>query len=475
VPEVLAVGRDNLRVTELTGEIRAATERLRGNEARIAELRDNNALVGLATVLSPGDVPSKPYKDRRIAFAGAGAAAGFGGVMTMFVVFGLARRRLRHSSDVENFLLPAVEAASPTGGPAFRPVVGVLPKLSRGKGGNGGRGGPTAAFAVHRLRTQIQTAPGAAARRVLAVTSPASGDGKTSLALSLALSHAAAGQRVLLIDLDFVGQGLTRWMGRPARRPLGRLLLDEGWLDRRQLDAALAEAGKSGRRLGETLIAAGTLPPIRIRAALERQGREGRALQDALAGADPASCASETAVAGLWTLVPAAEDAAAEQAGPVPELTPSSVRSLMERARAAFDIVIVDTGSLTGAVEAMAAAASADAAVVVIGRGSSERSAAVCLTQLEAMGVPVAAVVFNRARRGELSWVRGLPLMKLRRAPRPGETVDLGSVGPLPAAVVANPMPWGAVRPARKALPSKPSTNGSGSNGSMTSAPSAKA
>src|SRR6202041_3456826 len=48
--------------------------------------------------------------------------------------------------------------------------------------------------------------------QILAVTSAAPGDGKTSLTLALGLSYAACGTRTLLIDCDLVGAGLTSRM-----------------------------------------------------------------------------------------------------------------------------------------------------------------------------------------------------------------------------------------------------------------------
>jgi hypothetical protein len=55
--------------------------------------------------------------------------------------------------------------------------------------------------------------------------------------------------------------------------PLGRILLARGWLDEAQLDAALAEQGRTGQRLGQILIGMGAVSTFTLAAALaEQQG-----------------------------------------------------------------------------------------------------------------------------------------------------------------------------------------------------------
>jgi glycosyltransferase XagB len=60
---------------------------------------------------------------------------------------------------------------------------------------------------------------------------------------------------------------------RPSRPSLGKLLLEEGVLSRRDLRAALDERKRSGGRLGEILIASGTVPGPTVTRVLARQLR----------------------------------------------------------------------------------------------------------------------------------------------------------------------------------------------------------
>lgn len=71
------------------------------------------------------------------------------------------------------------------------------------------------AEAFRQLRTSLAYRPGDPLRRIL-VTSPTEGDGKTSVAVNLAVSLAQQRQRVLLVDCDLYGAKLHRIFREPA-------------------------------------------------------------------------------------------------------------------------------------------------------------------------------------------------------------------------------------------------------------------
>jgi Mrp family chromosome partitioning ATPase len=124
------------------------------------------------------------------------AAGGLGGgilPVAGFVVVGLTRRRCRFSDDLH---------CSTT-----MPLLGILPRLP--KGTNDPRLAGVAAHCIHNLRIRLQLLNHSQPHQVFMVTSGVSGEGKSSLALSLGLSLAAAGTRTLLIDADMIGRGLT--------------------------------------------------------------------------------------------------------------------------------------------------------------------------------------------------------------------------------------------------------------------------
>lgn len=88
----------------------------------------------------------------------------------------------------------------------------------------------------------LAPAPG----RVTVVTSAQPGDGKTTTAIGLGLTMAAAGRRVLLIDADMYERGMSRWFDLPAQSGLAELLQDE-----------VSFATASARRHNLTVVPAG--------------------------------------------------------------------------------------------------------------------------------------------------------------------------------------------------------------------------
>jgi len=84
------------------------------------------------------------------------------------------------------------------------PILGLAPQVGALKDGPriGDRLPPEFHEAMRNIRTRILLSPLAAASRSLAVTSTAPGEGKSTVASSLAASLAMAGRKVLLIDAD---------------------------------------------------------------------------------------------------------------------------------------------------------------------------------------------------------------------------------------------------------------------------------
>jgi len=80
------------------------------------------------------------------------------------------------------------------------------------------------AEAYRMTRTQLEMLCRTLGVRVLLVTSPTRGDGKTTTASNLAISLAAAGRRVLLVDADLRKPALHDLFGLPGSRGLARVL-----------------------------------------------------------------------------------------------------------------------------------------------------------------------------------------------------------------------------------------------------------
>ncbi|MGL4512440.1 MAG: GumC family protein [Lacipirellulaceae bacterium] len=147
--------------------------------------------VSVVEVAGESKRPSYPSRER---FLGAGIALG------SLLGFGLAFLR-----DLLDQRLKSIDEISSA---LQLPLVGLIPfngrVASRQDGGMLVAKQPRspAAEAVRSLRTSVYLGLAAQDSRVFVVTSPAPGDGKSTVASNLAISMAQVGQRVLLIDAD---------------------------------------------------------------------------------------------------------------------------------------------------------------------------------------------------------------------------------------------------------------------------------
>jgi capsular exopolysaccharide synthesis family protein len=168
----------------------------------------------------PGDsasLPSAPvFPDVQTAvIVGGVLGLGFG------IAFALTRtvsdRRIRLTDDVE--------------GRVGLPVVGTLPLAPGQKSDSrvfdtaAGKGvGFAVAEAMRSLRTNLQFMDVDNPPRVIVVTSPLPGDGKSTVACNLALTLAAAGSKVVLIDGDLRRSTVGKSMGLPEGAGLSDVL-----------------------------------------------------------------------------------------------------------------------------------------------------------------------------------------------------------------------------------------------------------
>lgn len=142
--------------------------------------------------------PLRPTGDKSKQFAAAGFMAGFGGTYAAFIAFGLAFPRLRTGDDVAASVSDVA-------------VLGMIPELDGDEEQK-----LIARECVHLLRTMIEASE-TAEFPMLTLTSPVSGVGKSTIAFMLAESFAASGRKVLLIDADLTGRGLTARFGLERR------------------------------------------------------------------------------------------------------------------------------------------------------------------------------------------------------------------------------------------------------------------
>ncbi len=283
-------------------------------------------------VVDTGSLPTEPSEDKRLQIGAVGGL--FGGMLGFGLValWGLSDGRLRWLDDPRN-------------SDVFRGdrILAALPDM---QGGGLLAGEDDAvAFQLHKLRLSLQRAM-RQDRRSFAITSPVSGDGKTSVTMALGLSLAASGTRTLLVDFDLVGKSLSRRFA--------------------------SKKGESG--------------PSAI----------DRGLGAILRGTPVADCFLDTDVKRLSVL--GCADAGSEDAR---RLSPKFARHVLREAMEHFEIVLVDTGPLLASLEANTIAAETDGSVLCISRGTDRKLVERSVELLTERSRSFEGVVVNRLDAGQ--------------------------------------------------------------------------
>jgi succinoglycan biosynthesis transport protein ExoP len=173
-----------------------------------------------ARVISAASVPEFPAAPRKRMIVAGGLAIGlFFGLLASFVIEYFRRDVIRSAADVE----------TATGLPVFS----VIPRSSCKH-----RLGPAAtmidapvshyADAIRNLQTRLRFASRATGDNTLVVTSTHSDEGKSTVALSLALAYARSGQRTILIEADLRQPTLQNVLKLPQKAGLFNYLTGEG-------------------------------------------------------------------------------------------------------------------------------------------------------------------------------------------------------------------------------------------------------
>lgn len=290
-----------------------------------SKLEESNSVGGKISVAQPATLARAPTSDPRIKMAGAGFV-GLGSVPVIIIlVLGYLSHRVNYSDDE---VLTGAQAG----------IVGMLPDL--GNSLEDQELASASAFAVHQIRSQLQIKNADEGACVYGVTSPAPGDGKTSLIIAMGLSFAESGSRTLLLDLDFIGRGLSVHFGH-SRAP------------------SLAD------RLGEK--------------------------------EEVAELIQETEFPGL-SILPAGYGDDLR----VSKLSPKSVQALLGPLKEQFDTILIDTGPILGSVEAAFVSPQADGVLLVVGRGQYKPLIKKAIDQIHAVDGTIAATIFNRASMHEI-------------------------------------------------------------------------
>lgn len=188
-----AEARAKVAVLEQRGEVLRTN--ISATEARIDALETEASASGRLSIVNPGDKPITASIDNRPKMTAVGLVLGMLFPLGCMILADMVRHRYRYAEDVAHDL---------QGRASF---VAVLPDLI-----GDSKLAAASARCVHALRVRLQPA-GPGLKRTYAVTSTADGDGKSTLALSLGLSFAAAGYKTLLIDGNIGANHLSEAVG----------------------------------------------------------------------------------------------------------------------------------------------------------------------------------------------------------------------------------------------------------------------
>ena len=259
------------------------------------------------------------------------------------------------------------------------PVLGAIPRFDGANGPPLLEDGTVVGEAYRMLRTSIQLLGVDRPIRTVLVTSPASGEGKTTTVANLAMVLTSVGQRVVVVDCDLRRPKLHEAFGRSNRTGFTSLLLDDG-----AHDDALQPVSEDGRLV---LVASGLSSP------------------------NPSELLASKRAAKVFF-------------------------DLQSR----FDMVLIDCPPVLAVTDATLLAAWVDATVLVAAAGVTSRkqlrSAIEVLRQVDA---PLKGTVLNRATidrapaypygpdRGEADRRPPAPLIPVPRSPRPAPAPGPGA------------------------------------------------
>jgi Mrp family chromosome partitioning ATPase/uncharacterized protein involved in exopolysaccharide biosynthesis len=350
--------------------------------SRINDLNTESQLNKRVDILSDGDVAWKPINgSQRMARAGIGGTLGFLIGFVFVGSLGLMGKRVGRSDILQLDI-------------GDKRMLGLMPDLTEKiKGADSSH---TAQASVDHIRSLIDLGLDHDQGTCLAITGPQSGSGKTTLAITLALSFADSGSKVLLIDLDVVGGGLSSHVKARSRKRLGQILADVAGVDPQQIEDMASRIQGGGKQLGRYLVEEGVVEQHHVDLALERQSKE-MGVRQALAGADFEHCTFPSRTSGLYVLpLRCGNEKLVGRVGP------RAIKQLFNRARDAYDVIIVDTGPAPGSVETSLASAAADLTVVVVSRDDQRHEVRSCTDFLESVGARIYGFVMNRVEDKDL-------------------------------------------------------------------------
>ena len=223
--EAKRVGQDHAVYRQRAGELQRSIDLFEATIKRLNEItliKEEEGSEFKMSVLSPPGVGGKVYPVWWMTFA----AGGFFGLMLGYglgYVIELADRSFRSPDEIRRQVgvtvlghVPLIEDSKRRRGKMESPIDATLSTFHRPKS--------HAAEAYRAVRTSLFFAAGSQSHRVIQITSPLPGDGKTTLAGNLAISIAQSGRKVLLIDADFRRPRVHKLFGIDVRYGLSSVI-----------------------------------------------------------------------------------------------------------------------------------------------------------------------------------------------------------------------------------------------------------
>lgn len=202
-------------------------QRSKENDAVLAGMRNNVHVNDYAVM------PRVPVGPRRVLNTAVVLALSLGMSVGLAALLGRADSSVRSPADLERKLnLQALAAIPRVGGGIGRRLLAAPSALQKRIGG--GQAGPELILdasasaplteAYRQLRTAMLLSPGRGALRSVLVTSGMPGEGKTTMAVNMAVSLSRTGARALIIDADLRRPRLHKIFGLENRGGLGSIL-----------------------------------------------------------------------------------------------------------------------------------------------------------------------------------------------------------------------------------------------------------
>lgn len=320
---------ENQTESQLTDELTSLSAQKSSLEDRLDAL----ALIGAGDgpqIVSPAEPNGSPTSPKPVRNLLAGFVAG----LVVGLALALVRERLDDAVRTEGDLQEIA---------AGLPVLATLPHIKvRGRTDFIAITNPTGRGVVEPLRTVRTALQYVSIDRPinrLLIASPTPGDGKSTLALNIALAYGRAGKRTVLIDADLRRPRLSRFVDNPRGCGLTSVLLGETQLE----DSVLRVAGEANFALLPT----GPTPP-----------------------------------------------------GSSEIFESDRTRAVLDAIGAQADMVVFDAPPLLTIADALTLAQNVDAVLLVARSGkTSKRDVRAALERLGQVGAPVVGLVLNDSRR----------------------------------------------------------------------------